>query len=48
LSGLQESDFPEIGDQHQVLGILNGEQELNSQQIQALSKRFHVSHMVFS
>jgi HTH-type transcriptional regulator/antitoxin HigA len=46
--GLQESDFPEIGDQHQVLGILNGEQELNSQQICALSKRFHVSHLVLS
>jgi HTH-type transcriptional regulator/antitoxin HigA len=46
--GLQENDFPEIGNQHQVLGILNGEQELNTQQISALSTRFHVSHNVFS
>jgi HTH-type transcriptional regulator/antitoxin HigA len=27
--GLQDRDFPEIGNQHQVLGILNGEQEIN-------------------
>ncbi|HIE00992.1 MAG TPA: transcriptional regulator [Thiotrichaceae bacterium] len=46
--GLQENDFPEIGDQHQVLCILNGEQELNTQQISALSTRFKVSHKVFS
>ncbi|OAD22490.1 transcription regulator [Candidatus Thiomargarita nelsonii] len=46
--GLQESDFPEIGDQQKVLGILNGEQQLNTQQIRALSERFHVSQMVFS
>jgi HTH-type transcriptional regulator/antitoxin HigA len=45
--GLQASDFPEIGDQQKVLGILNGEQELNAQQIQALSTRFQVSHKVF-
>jgi len=46
--GLQESSFPEIGDQDKVLGILNGEQELNTQQIRALSTRFHVSQRVFS
>ncbi|MDM8560993.1 hypothetical protein [Candidatus Parabeggiatoa sp. HSG14] len=46
--GLQESDFPEIGDQHKVLSILNGEQKLNAQQIRALSTRFHVSQNVFS
>ena len=28
--GLQESDFPEIGNQSKVLDILNGKQELNS------------------
>jgi len=31
-----------------VLSILNGEQELNTQQIRALGERFHVSQMVFS
>jgi len=46
--GLQESDFPEIGNQHKMLGILNGEQQLNTQQIRALSEGFHVSMMVFS
>jgi len=46
--GLQESDFPEIGDQQKVLGILKGEQQLNTQQIRALSTRFKVSEMVFS
>jgi HTH-type transcriptional regulator/antitoxin HigA len=46
--GLQESDFPEIGDQQKVLGILKGEQQLNTQQIRALSTRFQVSEMVFS
>jgi len=46
--GLQEDDFPEIGNRHKVLSILNGEQELNTQQIRALGERFHVSQMVFS
>jgi len=46
--GLQESDFPEIGNQYNVLEILNGKQELNPKQISALSERFHVSQMVFS
>ncbi|RKZ39278.1 MAG: transcriptional regulator [Candidatus Parabeggiatoa sp. nov. 3] len=46
--GLQENDLPEIGDQDQVLSILKGEKELNSQQIRALSTRFQVSQRVFS
>ena len=46
--GLQENDFPEIGDQHEVLSILNGEHELNPQQIRALSERFQVSKLVFA
>jgi len=46
--GLQENDFPEIGDQDKMLGILNGEQQLSSLQIRALSTRFHVSPNVFS
>jgi len=46
--GLQEYDFPEIGNRQKVLSILNGEQDLNTQQIRALSERFHVSQMIFS
>ncbi|TGO02756.1 hypothetical protein PN36_19620 [Candidatus Thiomargarita nelsonii] len=46
--GLRDRSFPEIGDQDKMLGILKGEQELNSQQIRALSERFQVSEMVFS
>jgi len=46
--GLQDRSFPEIGDQDKMLGILNGEQQLNRLQIRALSERFQVSEMVFS
>jgi HTH-type transcriptional regulator / antitoxin HigA len=45
--GLKENDLPEIGYQSEVLAILNGEQELNGQQVRALSERFQVSPAVF-
>jgi HTH-type transcriptional regulator/antitoxin HigA len=45
--GLAQSDLPEIGSQGVVSEILNGKRELNTRQIRALAKRFHVSPAVF-
>lgn len=44
---LKQSDLPEIGTQSVVSEILSGKRELNTRQIKALSKRFHVSPAVF-
>jgi HTH-type transcriptional regulator/antitoxin HigA len=44
---LKQSDLPEIGSQGVVSEILNGKRELNTRQISALAKRFHVSPAVF-
>ncbi|NKQ34383.1 MAG: transcriptional regulator [Chloroflexi bacterium] len=45
--GLRQVDLPEIGSQGVVSEILNGRRELNTRQIRALAKRFHVSPAVF-
>jgi len=46
--GLKQTDLrTEIGTQGVVLEILNGKRILNARQIQALSKRFHVSPEAF-
>ena len=45
--GLKKNDLPEIGSQSELSAILNGEQELNGQQVRALSDRFQVSPAVF-
>jgi len=44
---LSQSDLPEVGSQGVVSEILNGKRELNTRQIRALAKRFHVSPAVF-
>ena len=44
---LKQSDLPELGTQSVVSEILSGKRELNTRQIKALSKRFHVSADVF-
>ncbi len=44
---LTPNDLPEIGYQKEVLETLNGQRELNREQIKNLSKRFHVSPAVF-
>lgn len=44
---LTESDLPEIGPKHVVTNILNGKQDLQIQQIQALASRFQVSPLAF-
>lgn len=44
---VKQSDLPEIGSQGVVSEILNGKRELNTRQIAAVSKRFHVSPAVF-
>jgi HTH-type transcriptional regulator/antitoxin HigA len=44
---LKQSDLPEVGNQSVVSEILRGKRELNTRQIKALSKRFHVSPAVF-
>ena len=44
---LTQSDLPEVGSQGVVSEILNGKRELNTRQIRALAKRFHVSPAVF-
>jgi len=46
-NALTPSDLPEIGEQTEVLEIINGKRELTVPQIRVLSKRFHVSHEVF-
>ena len=45
--GLSESDLPEIGPQHIVRDILDGQQELEIRQIRALANRFQVSPSAF-
>jgi len=44
---LTANELPEIGDQEEVLKTLNGHRGLNRDQIQNLSRRFHVSPAVF-
>ncbi len=44
---LSESDLPEIGPQHIVRDILDGQQELEIRQIRALANRFQVSPSAF-
>jgi HTH-type transcriptional regulator/antitoxin HigA len=44
---LKQNDLPEIGSQGVVSEILNGKRELNTRQIQALSRRFGVSSAAF-
>ena len=44
---LKQSDLHELGSQGVVSEILKGKRELNTRQIKALSKRFHVSADVF-
>lgn len=44
---LKQSELPELGTQSVVSEILSGKRELNTRQIRALSKRFHVSPAVF-
>mgnify|MGYP001561531725 CR=1 FL=1 len=44
---LKQSDLPELGTQSVVSEVLSGKRELNTHQIKALSKRFHVSPAVF-
>jgi HTH-type transcriptional regulator / antitoxin HigA len=44
---LTMNDFPELGSPIVVSEILNGERQLNKQQVDALSKRFRVSPRVF-
>jgi HTH-type transcriptional regulator/antitoxin HigA len=45
--GLTQSELPEIGSKGVVSEILAGKRELNTRQISALAKRFHVSPAVF-
>jgi HTH-type transcriptional regulator/antitoxin HigA len=45
--GLTQSDLPEVGSQGVVSEILNRKRELNTRQIRALAKRFHVSPAIF-
>ena len=45
--GLKQSDLKEIGSQGVVSEILAGKRTLNIEQIKKVSKRFHVSPLVF-
>jgi len=45
--GLKQSDLKEIGSQGVVSEVLTGKRELNLEQIKKISKRFHVSPLVF-
>ncbi|MBI3941467.1 MAG: transcriptional regulator [Chloroflexi bacterium] len=45
--GLTEADLPDIGASETMSKILEGKLELNSGQIRALARRFHVSPAVF-
>ncbi len=45
--GLKQSDLKEIGSQGIVSEILTGKRTLNIEQIKRVSKRFHVSPLVF-
>ncbi|OAD19434.1 XRE family transcriptional regulator [Candidatus Thiomargarita nelsonii] len=44
---LTANELPEIGNQEEVLKTLSGQRSLNKDQIQNLSRRFHVSPAVF-
>lgn len=44
---LNESDFPEIGNQDLVSELLSGKQELNLKMIKVLAKRFGVTEQTF-
>jgi HTH-type transcriptional regulator / antitoxin HigA len=44
---LSQGELPEVGSQGVVSEVLNGKRELNTRQIQALSRRFHLSPAVF-
>lgn len=46
--GMKQSDLAEaLGGQSIVSSVLNGKRELNTRQIQALARMFHVSPVVF-
>lgn len=45
--GLKQSDLQEIGSQGVVSEILTGKRDLNLDQIKKISKKFHVSPLVF-
>ena len=45
--GLKQSDLKEVGSQGIVSEILAGKRTLNIEQIKKVSKRFHVSPLVF-
>ncbi len=45
--GLKQSDLKEIGSQGVVSEVLTGKRALNLDQIKKISKRFHVSPLVF-
>jgi len=45
--GLNQSDLKEVGSQGVVSEVLKGKRNLNIEQIKKLSKRFHVSPLVF-
>ncbi len=45
--GLKQSDLKEIGSQGVVSEILTGKRDLNLDQIKKISKKFHVSPLVF-
>ena len=45
--GLKQSDLIELGSQGVVSEILTGKRTLNIEQIKKISKRFHVSPVVF-
>jgi len=45
--GLKQSDLKEIGSQGVVSEVLTGKRALNLDQIKKISKRFHVSPVVF-
>ena len=44
---LSQGDLPEVGSQGVVSEILRGKRELNVRQIQALSRRFHLTAAAF-
>ena len=44
---LKQKDLSELGSQGVVSEILNGQRQLNTQQVRALSERFQVSPAVF-
>jgi len=45
--GLNEADFPEIGNQDLISDLFNGKQELNLGIIKILAKRFGVTEQTF-